>query len=66
MNTLSTDRKLKPTWSSLYRIQEQLLNSYKLEELDGTLKAGEYSARRLRMFTPREGTALAKEQNDLE
>jgi hypothetical protein len=30
------------------------------------LKAGEYSARRLRSFTPREGTTLAKEQRELE
>jgi len=52
MNTLSTDKKLQPTWSGPYRIHERLLNSYKLEDLDGTLKTGEYSARRLRLFTP--------------
>jgi hypothetical protein len=66
MNTLSTDRKLQPTWSGPYRIQERLLNSYKLEELDGTPKSGEFSARRLRVFTPREGTELAKAQNVIE
>ena len=66
MNTLSTNRKLLPTWSGPYRIRERLLNSYKLEELDGTPKPGEYSARRLRIFIPREGTDLAKEQRDVE
>ena len=66
MNTLSTDRKLQPTWSGPYRVLEQLLNSYKLEELDGTPKPGEYNARRLRLFTPREGTELASQQKELE
>ena len=66
MSTLSTDKKLQPTWTGPYRICEVILNSYKLEELDGTPKPGEYSARRLRMFTPREGTELAKEQEELE
>ena len=66
MNTLSTDRKLQPSWSGPYRIYERLLNSYILEELDGTLKAGEFSARRLRAFIPREGTELAEEQRAIE
>ena len=66
MNTLSTDRKLQPTWSGPYRIREQILNSYKLEDLDGTPKVGEYSARRLRTLTPREGTELARTQQELE
>jgi len=66
MNTLSTDKKLQPTWSGPYRIHERLLNSYKLEDLDGTLKTGEYSARRLRLFTPRDGTELARDQKELE
>lgn len=66
MNTLSTDRKLQPTWSGPYRIREQVLNSYKLENLDGAPRAGEYSARRLRAFTPREGTELARIQRELE
>ena len=66
MNTLSTDRKLQPTWSGPYRVLERLLNSYKLEELDGTPKPGEYNARRLRLFTPREGTELASQQKELE
>jgi len=66
MNTLSTERKLLPTWSGPFRILEQLLNAYKLEELDGTPKPGEFSARRLRLFTPREGTDLARQQRELE
>jgi hypothetical protein len=65
-NTLSTDRKLQPSWSGPYRIHERILNSYKLENLDGTLRPGEYSARRLRTFTPREGTELARVQEELE
>ena len=39
---------------------------YKLEELDGTIKPGEFSARRLRAFTPREGMDLAREQKAIE
>ena len=66
MNMLSTDRKLQPTWSGPYRIREQVLNSYKLENLDGTPRAGEYSARRLCAFTPREGTELGRIQRELE
>ena len=37
-----------------------------MEELDSTPKAGEYSARHLRIFTPREGTELVKIQKELE
>lgn len=66
MNTLSTDRKLQPTWSGPYCIREQILNLYKLEDLDGTPRAGEYSARWLRAFIPRERTELAKVQKKLE
>ena len=66
MNTLSTDRKLQPTWSGPYRVSEQILNLYRLENLDGSPKTGEYSARRLRAFTPREGTDLARAQKEFE
>jgi hypothetical protein len=66
MNKLSTDWKLQLTWSGPYRIQEQILNSYKLENLDGTPRTGEYSARRLRIFVPREGTELARLQKEFE
>lgn len=66
MNTLSTDRKLQPTWIGPYRVRERLLNAYILEDLDGTPKPGEFSARRLRGFTPREGTELARQQVEVE
>jgi hypothetical protein len=64
--TFKTDRKLLPKWSPPQRITERLLNSYTLEKLDGTPIPGHFSARRLREFTPREGTKLAKEQLELE
>ena len=60
--TFKTDRKLLPKWSSPQRVVERNLNSYTLEKLDGTPIAGLFSARRLREFTPREGTNLAREQ----
>lgn len=66
MNTFSTDRKLQPTWLGPYRIQEQLLNLYKLEELDGTPKPGKFSARHLQAFIPREGMELARAQKEIE
>lgn len=66
MNTLSTDCKLQPSWSGPYCIQDHLLNSYKLEELDGMPKTSEFSARHLHAFTPREGMDLAREQRVLE
>ena len=43
-----------------------MLNSYKLETLEGQLLEGEYHARRLRGFTPREGTELAIQQEEFE
>ena len=45
---------------------EQLLNLYTLESLDGELLKGDYNARRLREFVPREGTELAREQKEFE
>ena len=65
-STLSTERKLAPMWSPPRRITEQLLNSYKLETLDGTTLDGLFHARRLRSFVPREGTTLAVEQKKFE
>ena len=65
-STLSTERKIAPMWSPPRRIAERLLNSYKLETLDGTPLDGLYHARRLRSFVPREGTLLAAEQKKLE
>ena len=40
------------------------MNSYMLESLEGEPLRGDYSARRLREFIPREGTELAREQRD--
>lgn len=60
--TFKADRKLLPKWSVPRRIKSRLQNSYKLETLEGTVLQGEYSARRLRAFTPREGTELATKQ----
>ena len=43
-----------------------MLNSYKLETLDGKPLEGDLNARRLRRFIPREGTELAAEQTEFE
>ena len=64
--TLSTERKLAPLWSPPRRITERILNSYRLEALDGTPLDGLFNARRLRGFTPKEGTALAVQQKEFE
>ena len=63
--SIGSERKLTPMWSEPHRISERLLNSYKLETLDGQLLDGEYHARRLRRFTPREGTELASQQQEI-
>ena len=55
-----------PMWSKPRRIVERVLNSYKLETLEGLPLEGEYHARRLRRFTPREGTELAAQQKNVE
>ena len=43
--TISTECKLMPMWSEPCRVSEQILNSYKLETLDGKPLDGEYHAR---------------------
>jgi hypothetical protein len=53
-------------WSEPRRVSERMLNSYKLETVDGQPLEGEYPARRLRGFTPREGTELALQQKEVE
>jgi hypothetical protein len=63
-NTLSTEKKLALRWSHPRRVVERLSNSYRLETLDGALLDGEFSARRLREFTPRDGTELAEQQKE--
>jgi hypothetical protein len=64
--TIGSERKLTPLWSEPHRIIEKLLNSYKLETLEGQQLDGEYHARRLRGFVPREGTELATQQKEIE
>jgi hypothetical protein len=64
--TIGTERKLALMWSKPRRVVERILNSYKLETLEGTPLDGEFHARRLRRFIPREGTELAVQQRDLE
>jgi hypothetical protein len=64
--SIGTDRKLAPMWSEPRRIVERMLNSYLLESLDGLPLEGEYHARRLREFKPREGTELAVQQKEVE
>ena len=49
-----------------HRILERLLNSYKLETLNGQPVDGEFHTRRLRKFIPREGTELAIQQKEVE
>ena len=53
-----------PMWSKPCRVKERILNSYKLETLNGQSIDGEYHARRLREFIPREGTELATQQKE--
>ena len=61
-NSISSERKLTPMWSTPRRVERRNVNSYKLETLDGAKLEGEYSARRLREFVPCEGTDLAEGQ----
>ena len=63
---IGSERKLAPMWSEPHRITERLLNSYKLETLNGQPLEGEFHARRLREFVPREGTELDQQQRELE
>ena len=61
-NTLKTEKKIAPMWSAPHRVVERIVNSYRLETLDGHQLEGTYSACRLREFVSREGTTLAEEQ----
>jgi hypothetical protein len=65
-NTLEAKRKLLPKWSPPHRITKRLRNSYRLETIQGEPVPGEFHARRLRAFIPREGTKLAAEQKERE
>ncbi|KAG5633258.1 hypothetical protein H0H81_009362, partial [Sphagnurus paluster] len=64
--TFKSERKLLPKWSQPYRVTSRNLNSYKLETTDGAAINGDFSARRLRQFIPREGTKLAEDQKAVE
>ena len=64
--TLGTERKLTPLWSPPRRIAERLLNSYRLETLEGTLLDGLFNTRHLRGFQLREGMELAMQQKEYE
>ena len=61
-NSISSEHKLTPMWSTPRRVVGCNINSDKLETLDGAKLEGEYSARRLREFVPREGMDLAEGQ----
>lgn len=60
--TFRTEQKLLPKWSTPHRIITHLRNSYRLETLAGTPLEGEFSARHLCAFEPREGTGLHSDQ----
>ena len=62
--SIGSERKITPMWSIPRRVTERLVNSYKLETLDGARLEGEFSARRLREFVPRDGTDLAEAQQE--
>ena len=61
-----TERKLLPKWSQLYRIKDQIQNAYTLEQLDRTPVEGEFSTRRLHVFTPQLGSKLEEQQQQWE
>ena len=63
---IGSERKLALMWSELHRIVEQLLNSYKLEMLQGQPPDGEYHVQRIQKFIPGEGTELAAQQKEIE
>ena len=63
-HTFTSIRKLIPMWSTPHRVTTRLRNSYTLETLNNSPIAGRFSARRLRLFTPRPSTKLAL--NELE
>jgi len=63
---LATESKLLPRWGAPHRVIDCIRNSYRLQTIQGLSVAGTVSARRLRRFIPRVGTALAFEQLELE
>jgi hypothetical protein len=65
-STLHTEKKLMPMWLTPHQVTKRLINSYELETVDDTPLEGEFSARRLRSFTPKEGTLLVENQTQWE
>jgi hypothetical protein len=64
--SLATESKLLPRWGAPHRVVDCIRNAYHFRTIQGLPVAGMVSARRLRWFVPREGTALAREQLELE
>ncbi|KAJ7060417.1 hypothetical protein C8F01DRAFT_1084159 [Mycena amicta] len=64
--TLSTESKILPRWGQPHRVVDHIRNSYRLETIHGLPVSGRISARRLRRFVPRVGTALFEEQTAME
>jgi hypothetical protein len=64
--TLATESKLLPRWGAPHRVVDCIQNAYCLRTIQGLSVAGTVSVRCLRRFVPREGTALAHEQLELE
>ncbi|TFY73811.1 hypothetical protein EWM64_g10200, partial [Hericium alpestre] len=60
--TLKLAKKLLARWSHPHRITEHLLNSYRIERLDGTPEEGTTHAWHLRAFIPKPGSDLEREQ----
>lgn len=58
--TFRSVKKLLPKWGVPRRVVAREVNSYKLATLGGLVLKGLFHARRLRRFTPREGTALSE------
>ena len=60
--SIGSEQKLTPMCPTPHQVTKHLVNSYKLETLDGAKLKGEFSAHRLREFISREGTELAEAQ----
>lgn len=63
--TFRTERKMLAKWGPVRRVVARNRNAYKIATLEGLVLKGWFSARRLREFTPRDGTMLAEEQKEL-
>lgn len=63
--TFKTEHKLLPKWGPVRRIIGRNRNSYKIATLEGLPLKGWFSARRLREFVSRPGTALEAGQRAL-